>query len=88
MIEQIPHCAADELHRTVGQNSRIHDPPEYLLREIGGDRCRLDDDRHSGQQRGAEFLQHSPDRKVESVDVDRRALERDADVLTGERTAL
>jgi hypothetical protein len=51
------------------------------LGEIRGARGGLDDGRHSGEQRGGEFLEHAPHRKIERVDVHGRALERHADML-------
>ena len=88
VLEEVPNCAADQLHRSFRQDRRLDDPPESLLGEVAGLRRRLHDGRHAGEERRGEFLEHPPHRKIEGVDVHRRALERRADVLPHEAAAL
>jgi hypothetical protein len=51
-------------------------------------RRRLGDDRHARQQRRRQFLQQSPARKVEGVDVNRNALQRRQDMLADKTAGL
>ncbi len=88
MIEEVTHRAADQLERAVGKNSRVQHASEDLLGQIGGDGSGLDDDGDPRQESRCELLQHSPDGKVERVDVHGRAFQRNADVLSDEGCAL
>ena len=88
MVEQIAEAAADELQRALRQQPRLDDPPHQALREIGRRRCGLHDDRHAGEDRRGELFQHPPHRKIERVDVYRRALARNVDVLPHEGARL
>jgi hypothetical protein len=56
--------------------------------EIAGLRCRLDDGGQPGEQRRRQLLQHAPYREIERVDVQRRAFQRHAQVLSDEAAAL
>ena len=82
-IEQIAHRARDELERTFRQQAGLDDPPDHQLRQIGGLAGRLHDSRHSREQRGRQFLQDSPAREIEGVDMDGDPFERREDMLAG-----
>ena len=57
--------------------------PDHQLRQIGGLAGRLHDSRHSREQRGRQFLQDSPAREIEGVDMDGDPFERREDMLAG-----
>jgi hypothetical protein len=88
MREQIAAAAADELNGTFRQESTLDNAPEDKFREIGGGCRGLDDRGHARKQRGREFLEHPPHRKVERVDVQRRAFAGHADMLPDEGSRL
>ena len=88
VLEQVTRATTDELQRALGQEPRDDDRSYDPLGEIRGRRRRLDDRRHPREQCGRELLEHSPDREIEGIDVDRRTLERQTDMLADETSGL
>ena len=88
VIEEVAGAAAHELDGTVGEDPRLDHGAEHRFGEVGGQRRRLHDRGHAGEQRRRQLLEHPPDRKVEGIDVHRHALERDAYVPADEGAAL
>ncbi len=88
VLEEVANTAADELDRSLRENPRLDDTVKHSLRQIGGGRGRLDDRGHAGEQRRGQLLQHSPNGKIEGVDVDRRPLQRNTDMLADKGAAL
>ena len=87
MVEQVADPADDQLDRAVGQQAGVDHDAEGGFAEVGGAAGRFDDRGHAGEQGRGELFEHSPDREVEGIDVDRRALERGIDVLADEAAA-
>src|ERR1700744_2959346 len=82
MIKQVPHTTADELKGAFGEDPRVHNVANDFLGEIRRRCGRFYDRRDACQERGGQFLQHSPHWEVEGVDVYCCTFERDVDVLT------
>ncbi|SKE76159.1 Uncharacterised protein [Mycobacteroides abscessus subsp. abscessus] len=84
MIEQFVRADAQQLYRSLGQESGIDDRPEHEFGEVSGLVRRFDDRRHAGEERRSQLFQHAPHRKVEGVDLDRDTRPRGVDVLANE----
>jgi hypothetical protein len=84
VIEEVADAAGDHLQRPGGEHVHLDDTPYHELGQVGGRGRGLDDDRHAGKHSRRELLEHPPDREVECVDLNRRALERYANVLADE----
>src|SRR6185369_8177892 len=88
VFEQVASTATDELQAALREDPGLDNATNDELRQIRRRRRRLDDGRHTRNQRGRELFEHAPDRKVERVDVNRCALQRRADVLADEGSGL
>ena len=88
VVQQVADAAADQLQRAVRQDAHAYDPPHHQFRQVGGLRGGLHEAGHPRNQRRRDLFQHSPDGKVEGVDVDRDAAERRQDVLRREAAVL
>src|ERR1035438_4968342 len=87
MIEQVADASADELHRAFGQYLRLDYPTRNELGQIGGRRCGLNNDRHSGEDRWGQFLEHAPDREIKRIDMHGRAFTGNVNMLADEAAA-
>ena len=88
VIEQVADAAAHQLDRAFRQQPGVHDQLDQPGRQVRGLGGRLDQARHAGDERGSEFLQRTPDREVERVDLHRDPVQRSEDVLADEGPAL
>ncbi len=87
-VEQAGHGAGDELQRSVGKESGLHEDAHKRLREIAGGRRWLDEARHPGEEGRRELLERTPHREVERVDLHRHPGQAGVDVLAEERAVL
>ena len=85
-VEQTPGPAGDQLQAALGQQSGSDDLLHHGLGQVGRLRGGFDHGGHAGQEGRAELLQHSPDREVEGVDLQRNPTARRVDVLADELT--
>ena len=88
VIEQIAETAAHELQRALGQNARLDDASREQLGEVRRRGRGLHDGRHARQNRRRKLFEHPPDRKIERIDVHRRAFARHIHVLADEGAGL
>ena len=88
MIEQIAHGAADQLHRTFGQQVGFDDQLDEPGSEIRGGTRRLDQAGDARDKRRRKLLQRSPCREVEGVDLHGHPTQRRVDVLPDELAGL
>jgi hypothetical protein len=88
VIEQRRHTAADDLEGTVGEEARIDEDAHHGGGDVARGRRRLDQGRHSGEERRSEFLERPPHREVEGVDLHGDPREGGVDVPTEEGPVL
>ena len=88
MLHQVADPADHQLDRAPGQDVGFDHHPERGFGEPGGRACRLDDRGDPGKQCRGKLLEHSPDREVERVDMERDPLERGEDMLPDEGPGL
>ena len=86
MLQQVPGAATDQLNSPFGQGAQVNHGRYHRLGQVGGCRCRLDNDRHARRDTGCQFLQHPPDREVVGIDVDGHAVLGRQDMTTHETT--
>ena len=83
-FQQIANGSADQLHGAFWQDAGFENHAYTRLGYEGGVARRFDDRRHPRENRRRELLQHSPDRKVERVDLDPHPETRCQDMLADE----
>ena len=88
VVEQVAGRTNDKLERTFRKDAGLRDHARQRMGDIGRHRGGLGDDRNAAEQGRREFLQHAPAREIESVDMDRSALQRGDDMLAGKRAGL
>ena len=86
-VEQTPRAAGDQLQAALGEQTGIDDLLQHGVGQVGRLRRGFHHGRHPGQESRRQLFQHSPDRKVEGVDLQRDAAPRGVDVLADELPA-
>ena len=80
MIEHISQSSGHQLDRAVRQDTRLDHQAETGLGHLTGGGGRFDDSRHASQKSWCQLLQHTPDRKIERVDMHGNTLQRCTDM--------
>ena len=72
MIEQVARLIGrDKLHGSLRQNFRLDNILKHFKRQVAAEWRRFDDGWHARDKRRSQFFEHSPDRKVERVNLNR-----------------